>query len=91
MIAGQVGTTVQMSTVANVSAPLAAGSYSVWAPTQNAYITLAQPNVAVSSLLSVTTGYPVIGGAAPVKLTVPTNGQIGCISSSSGVLAYQKD
>ncbi len=80
------GTSIQMSTAINCSVPLNPGQYAVWALTQPGYISLA----VTSSLFTAATGYPVINGQSPVLLNVPQNGQIGCISSSSGIMTYQQ-
>lgn len=82
-----IGTSVQMSTAPTASAPLNAGVYACWAPNQNAYITVGIP---ASTAITTTLGYPVITNTAPVMLNVPQNGAIGCVSSSSGVLVYEK-
>lgn len=74
-----------MSTGLNVTTTLSLGSYAVWAQGQNGYI-VCPP----STGLAVTTGYPVIGGAAPITMQVPENGQIGFLSSSSGTFVYMK-
>lgn len=80
------GTSVAMSTLANCSVPLTGGQYAVWALTQPAYISLAVG----SSLFTAGTGYPVINGTGPILVNVPNNGQIGCISTSSGVMVYEQ-
>jgi len=80
------GTSIQMSTAINCSMPLNPGQYAVWALTQPAYVSLA----VTSSLFTATTGYPIINGQSPVILNVPQNGQIGCISSSSGTFVYEQ-
>lgn len=76
---------VTMSTTAGATPPLNAGVYAFWAVTQNGYI-----GPAPSTALTASNGYPIIGGAAPVLLYAAQNQQIGLVSSSSGILNWQK-
>lgn len=88
-LAGNTQANFTMATSTGViacSSQLNAGTYGVWA-TQNAWIGLGAPP---SSALSSATGYLIVGGAAPVPVVVPPSFQIAAVSSSSGVIAYQK-
>ncbi len=80
------GATMQMSTAQTASNLLAAGQYAVWALTQPAYITVSGVG---SSLFTAQTGYPVINGLAPTMVNIGVNNQIGAISTSSGIVAFQ--
>lgn len=77
--------TTAMTTAPSATAPLDQGFYALWANGQNGYV-----QIPTSSALTVSNGYPLIGGGAPVTFTVPNGAQIGFVSSSSGIFGYMK-
>lgn len=91
-IVGSAQGQVALSSVPNCTTLLStngvAGKYAVWAPTQDAYIQVCAPPI--STALALATGYLVKTGQPPAVVVVPPNYVIAGVSSSSGVLAYQK-
>lgn len=91
-IVGQSQAQLQLSTAGTANTgPLSSlpSVYGVWATTQDAYISVSQPPLS-TAVLTLATGYLIKTGQQPTPIKVPPYGQIVGVSSSSGVLGFER-
>ncbi len=92
-IVGNTSAQLTMSTAGTANTgPLSSlpSIYGLWALTQDAYVAINPQGPASSTPLTLATGYLVKNGQQPVPVKIPPYGSMVAVSSSSGILQYER-